>query len=88
MKALLCESFGSQQSLQLKDIDPPVVHDDQVLIAVKACGVNFPDNLIIEGKYQFKPELPFAPGGEVSGIVLSVGKNVKHLSIGSRVLAL
>ncbi len=88
MKALLCESFGSSEQLLLKDIDTPVVNDNQVLIAVKACGVNFPDNLIIEGKYQFKPELPFAPGGEVSGIILSVGKNVKKLSEGMRVLAL
>jgi NADPH:quinone reductase-like Zn-dependent oxidoreductase/acyl dehydratase len=88
MKALLCESFGSPEELKLKDIETPVVKDDQVLIAVKACGVNFPDNLIIEGKYQFKPELPFAPGGEVSGIILSVGKNVKQLSTGMRVLAL
>lgn len=88
MKALLCESFGSPQLLVLKDIDTPIVNDNQVLIAVKACAVNFPDNLIIEGKYQFKPELPFAPGGEVAGIILSVGKNVKQLSKGMRVLAL
>jgi NADPH:quinone reductase-like Zn-dependent oxidoreductase/acyl dehydratase len=89
MKALLCENFGSSPNLLvLKNIDTPIVNDNQVLIAVKACGVNFPDNLIIDGTYQFKPELPFAPGGEVAGIILSVGKNVKHLFKGMRVLAL
>lgn len=88
MKALLCESFGGPKQLVLKEVDSPTYNDNQVLIAAKACGVNFPDNLIIEGKYQFKPELPFAPGGEVAGIILSVGKNVKHLKIGMRVLAL
>ncbi len=88
MKALLCEKLGGPGQLSLKQIDAPIINDNQVLIAVKACGVNFPDNLIIEGKYQFKPELPFSPGGEVSGKVLAIGKNIKHLSVGMRVLAL
>ena len=88
MKALLCQNFGSAKSLLLQDIEAPIIGDNQVLISVKACGVNFPDNLIIEGKYQFKPNPPFAPGGEVSGVILVVGKNVSKYSIGDRVLAL
>jgi NADPH:quinone reductase-like Zn-dependent oxidoreductase/acyl dehydratase len=88
MKALLCQNFGNPQSLQLKDIDVPTIADNQVLILVRACGVNFPDNLIIAGKYQFKPVLPFAPGGEVSGIIIGIGKHVTQFSIGARVLAL
>jgi NADPH:quinone reductase-like Zn-dependent oxidoreductase/acyl dehydratase len=88
MKALLCQTFGNSQSLKLQDIEPPFITDHQVLIAVKACGVNFPDTLIIEGKYQFKPTLPFAPGGEVSGVIIAVGSKVTQFSIGNRVLAL
>jgi NADPH2:quinone reductase len=59
-----------------------------VVIAIKACSVNFPDTLIIEGKYQFKPDLPFTPGADVSGIVTKVGKGVTHTSVGDRVLAI
>ncbi|MEI8074288.1 MAG: zinc-binding dehydrogenase [Bacteroidota bacterium] len=88
MKALLCENFGSPKQLMVRDTASPTINENQVLIAVKACGVNFPDNLIIEGKYQFKPELPFAPGGELSGTIISVGKNVTQFSKGMRVLAL
>lgn len=88
MKALLCETLGSPKQLMLCEIPSPFITDDQVLIAVKACGVNFPDNLIIQGKYQFKPELPFSPGGEVAGEIIAVGKNVTNLKKGMRVLAL
>jgi NADPH:quinone reductase-like Zn-dependent oxidoreductase/acyl dehydratase len=88
MKALLCRNFGPPKSLIFQDIEAPIITDNQVLISVKACGVNFPDNLIIEGKYQFKPNLPFAPGGEVSGVIVSVGKNVTRFSVGTRVIAL
>jgi len=88
MKALLCQNFGGPDTLVLNEIKSPTISDSQVLIAVKACGVNFPDNLIIQGKYQFKPEMPFAPGGEVSGMILAVGNNVTHLAVGMRVLAL
>ncbi len=88
MKALLCHQFGQPETLSLSDIEMPIPGPDQVLIQVKACGVNFPDTLIIQDKYQFKPELPFAPGGEISGKVASVGENVRHVKQGDRVFAL
>ena len=62
------------------------IRPGQAVVAIKACGVNFPDVLIIEDKYQFKPARPFAPGGEVSGVVKSVGEGVTHLKVGDRVL--
>ena len=88
MKAVLCTSFGLPETLQLSEVPSPKIEDGEVLIQVKACGVNFPDVLIIQNKYQFKPTLPFSPGGEVSGIILNVGEKVKHLKKGDRVLAL
>ncbi|MBO3697174.1 NADPH:quinone oxidoreductase family protein [Roseivirga sp. E12] len=88
MKALLCHQFGEPESLTMSDTETPKPGPSQVLIKVKACGVNFPDTLIIQDKYQFKPELPFAPGGEVSGIVEAIGSEVKHVKPGDKVFAL
>jgi NADPH2:quinone reductase len=88
MKALLCSSFGSTANLKIQEVDSPKPTKGQVLIEVKACGINFPDSLIIQNKYQFKPELPFAPGGEVSGIVTQVGEGVGHVKTGDHVFAL
>ena len=69
MKALLCETFGPPEKLILKDVADLVPAQGQVRIATEACGVNFPDTLIIENKYQFKPELPFAPGSEILSLI-------------------
>nr|WP_288497694.1 NADPH:quinone oxidoreductase family protein [uncultured Pseudomonas sp.] len=88
MKALLCKAFGPAETLTLEDIDSPRPKGNEVLIEVKAAGVNFPDTLIIEGKYQFKPPFPFSPGGEVAGVVAAVGDKVTHLKTGDRVMAL
>ncbi len=88
MKAVLCKSFGLPDSLVIEEIPAPTPQADEVLINVFACGVNFPDLLIIQNKYQFKPTLPFSPGGEVSGIIEAIGEKVKHLKIGDRVVAL
>lgn len=88
MRALLCRQFGSPDTLSVEEFHHSEPGDGEVLIAVRACGVNFPDTLIIQNAYQFKPPLPFSPGGEVSGIVLAKGKLVKHLSPGDRVLTL
>ena len=88
MKALICHSFGTPENLKLGELDRPNISPNQVLIQVKACGVNFPDALIIQNLYQFKPELPFAPGGEVSGIAIQVGSDVKHIKAGDKVFAL
>lgn len=88
MKALICQQYGLPDTLYLTEIPAPVVSKGRILIQVKACGVNFPDTLIIQGKYQFKPELPFSPGGEVAGIVLEVGEGVENLKKGDKVFAL
>lgn len=88
MKALLCTTHGLPDSLVLSETPPLAAGSGEILIDVRACGVNFPDVLIIQNKYQFKPELPFAPGGEVSGVVNEVGEKVKHIKKGDRVVAL
>ncbi len=88
MKALLCKTHGLPETLLLTDVPDPTPSDGEVLIRVKACGVNFPDVLIIQDKYQFKPTLPFSPGGEVSGEVITVSEGVKHVKPGDRVIAL
>jgi NADPH:quinone reductase len=87
MKAVLCKEYGPPTSLVLEDIEPPSLGQSEVRIAVHGCGVNFPDLLLIKGEYQFKPSFPFSPGGEVSGVVLEVGKLVKNFAAGDRVMA-
>lgn len=86
MKALLSIRPGPPETLEYADAPDPVAGEGEVVIAVKAAGVNFPDALIIEDKYQFKPERPFAPGGEVAGVIESVGPGVTHLKPGQRVI--
>ena len=61
MKAVLCRPFGPPENLELAEVDSPRAGKGQVTISVKACGVSFPDTLIIQGKYQFKPDMPFSP---------------------------
>ncbi len=87
MKALISVRPGPPETLELADVPEPVAGKGMVVIAVKAAGVNFPDTLIIEDKYQFKPERPFAPGGEVAGVVESVGEGAGHFQPGQRVAA-
>jgi NADPH2:quinone reductase len=88
MKALLCEAFGPIDTLVVKNIPSPVPGPKQMLIEVRAAAVNFPDALMVQGLYQVKPPLPFTPGAEISGIVKSVGAEVKHYKAGDRVIAL
>lgn len=88
MKAVLCEKLGGPETLTIRDIDAPAPGAGEVRIAVEACGVNFPDTLIIEGKYQMKPDLPFSPGGEVAGIIETVGEGVDPARIGEPVIAM
>ena len=87
MRAVLCKELGMPESLVLEEVPGLIPGPGQVLISVQACGVNFPDTLIIQGKYQFKPDLPFSPGGEISGVVKQVGSGVDSLKIGDRVIA-
>ncbi|MBX8607872.1 NADPH:quinone oxidoreductase family protein [Pseudomonas cichorii] len=88
MKALLCKTFGPADTLTLENVDSPVIKKNEILLDVQAAGVNFPDTLIIEGKYQFKPPFPFSPGGEAAGIISQVGEKISHLKPGDRVMAL
>lgn len=88
MKAIICEQYGLPESLKFGELPDPIPGPNQVLIQVEACGVNFPDVLIIQNKYQFRPELPFSPGGEVAGKILTLGENVDKFQIGDPVLAL
>jgi NADPH2:quinone reductase len=88
MKAVVCRSFGPPPALDVEEIERPGLGAGEVRIAVHACGVNFPDALIIEGRYQFRPDPPFVPGSEVAGFVLEAGANVDHVRPGDRVVAL
>ena len=89
MKALVCKELGLADKLELvSDWPEPVVGDHDVLIKVKAAGLNFPDVLIIQGKYQFQPEMPFIPGGECSGVVAAVGAKVTRFKVGDNVLSM
>jgi NADPH2:quinone reductase len=87
MKAILSKTVGGPETLVLEDVPALSAGEGQVVISVKACGVNYPDVLIIQDMYQFKPPRPFSPGGEVSGIVKEVGAGVTNVKVGDRVLA-
>src|SRR3984957_1172370 len=86
MKALLSKTPGGPETLVLEDIPEPVAGPGEVRIAVHACGVNYPDLLIIQDLYQYKPPRPFIPGSEVAGVVEAIGEGVQHLRPGDRVL--
>ena len=86
MKAVLCNTFGPPENLTIENIPSLHPSKNEVIINVKACGLNFPDTLIIQGKYQFKPAFPFSPGGEIAGIIKEVGENVSQLKVGDNVM--
>ncbi|HEX8555932.1 MAG TPA: NADPH:quinone oxidoreductase family protein, partial [Sphingomonas sp.] len=88
MKALLSRTTGGPETLELADLPDPVAGPGQVVVAVRACAINYPDVLIIEDKYQFKPPRPFAPGGEIAGVIDSVGEGVTGWAPGDRVIAM
>jgi NADPH2:quinone reductase len=85
MKALLSQVPGGPETLSFAELPDPIPGRGQVLVAVKACAINYPDVLIIEDKYQFKPPRPFAPGGEIAGVVEAVGEGVTQFAVGDRV---
>lgn len=87
MKALLSKASGGPDTLSLGEVADPVVGKGQVLVGVRACAINYPDVLIIEDRYQFKPPRPFAPGGEIAGVVEAVGEDVTDWAPGDRVIA-
>lgn len=87
MRAVLCKAYGPPESLTVEERPSPQPGPGQVRVGVHACGVNFPDTLIIQGNYQFKPALPFSPGGEVAGVVQALGEGVSGFAVGDRVIA-
>lgn len=87
MRAVLCKQFGPVEDLVVEEVPDPTPGPGQVVVDVAGCGVNFPDVLIVQDKYQFKPELPFSPGGEIAGTVSAVGEGVDGLQVGDPVLA-
>jgi NADPH2:quinone reductase len=87
MRALLCKEHGPPSTLVVEEVADPVAEGSDAVVRVHAAGVNFPDALIIQNKYQFKPPLPFSPGGECAGVIEAVGPKVRHLAPGMRVIA-
>ncbi|MET3759875.1 NADPH:quinone oxidoreductase family protein [Sphingomonas sp. UYEF23] len=88
MRALLSKAAGGPETLGLDELPDPVAGAGQVVVAVKACAINYPDVLIIEDKYQFKPQRPFAPGGEIAGVIESIGEGVTGWTVGDRVIGM
>ncbi|PZQ13574.1 MAG: NADPH:quinone oxidoreductase [Ancylobacter novellus] len=87
MKAVLCVELGGPEALQIVELDDPVPGPDEVVVDVAYAALNFFDTLIIAGRYQTKPTLPFSPGGEMAGVVSAVGERVEGLAVGDRVAA-
>ncbi|WP_336366218.1 NADPH:quinone oxidoreductase family protein [Marinobacter sp. C2H3] len=88
MKAILCKEYGPADTLVIEDVPSPEAKGRGVKVRVRAAGLNFPDTLIIENKYQIKPPLPFSPGGEMAGEVIAVGDQVTRFKPGDRVAGL
>lgn len=87
MKSVLCKAYGPPEELVLEDQPAPTAAADEVLIDVHACALNFPDVLMIQGKYQSQPPFPFSPGGEVAGTVAAAGADAGDFQVGDRVFA-
>ena len=85
MKAVLCESFGPAENLTLADIEAPQLLPGHVIVEIRACALNFPDVLMIEGKYQSLPPFPFTPGGEFAGVVSEVADDIQNWQLGDEV---
>lgn len=88
MKSVLCKAYGPPSSMVLEELPTPVPGKKEVLIEIKACSVNFPDTLMIQGLYQNKPPMPFAPGSDIAGVISAVGEEVKRHKVGDEVFGL
>ena len=86
MKAVVCDAWGTPDTLQVKDVPLPEPGPGQVRIRVRVAAVNFPDALLVAGKYQFKPDFPFSPGAEFSGTVSALGDGVTSIAVGEKVV--
>src|SRR6476620_10511826 len=87
MRALLSVQPGGPETLQLTELPDPAPQKGELLVRIRACSMNFPDVLIIEDKYQLKPQRPFAPGGEIAGEVIAAGEGVSGWNAGNRLIA-
>ncbi|MGB7419948.1 MAG: NADPH:quinone oxidoreductase family protein [Erythrobacter sp.] len=87
MKAIRTHETGGPETLTLDEIDAPAPGKGEVLVDVKACAINYPDTLMIRDLYQFKPERPYSPGGEIAGLIKAVGDGVEGFAVGDRVMA-
>lgn len=85
MKAIICEKLGPPSALRYKEVPDLTAGPGELVIDVKACAINFPDTLIIQGKYQMRPDLPFSPGSDISGVIKSIGSDVKNFKVGDEV---
>ncbi|WP_438464003.1 NADPH:quinone oxidoreductase family protein [Marinomonas sp. PE14-40] len=88
MKAIICHEFAPIDALSYEEVADPIPNDHEIIVDVAACGINFPDGLLVQGLYQMKPEHPFSPGSEVTGTISQLGTKVKHLKLGQRVIGL
>ena len=86
MKSVVCKQYGPPESLSFEDLPSPRPGPGEAVVSVRAASVNFPDVLIIQNKYQFKPPLPFSPGSELAGVVKEVGSDVSNFKPGDRVI--
>ncbi|NBW22560.1 MAG: NADPH:quinone oxidoreductase family protein, partial [Caulobacteraceae bacterium] len=87
MRALMSHVAGGPETLTIEERPPLTPGPGEVVVAVRACGINFPDLLIIKDRYQMKPQRPFSPGSEISGVITALGEGVTGLTVGQRVLA-
>jgi NADPH2:quinone reductase len=88
MRALICSELGPADQLSVREVPDPEPGSGEIVLDVQAAGLNFPDTLIIQGNYQFRPDLPFVPGGEAAGVVSAVGADVTRFSVGDEVIAM
>ena len=88
MKAMLCKELGHPSKMVLEEVASPVPGKKEVLVSIKACSVNFPDTLMVQGLYQFKPSMPFAPGCDIAGVVKAVGEEVENLKVGDEIFGM
>ena len=87
MKALVCESYSGPIGLKFKEVENPTLSGNQILMKIEAAGIGYVDALMVAGKYQIKPKLPYVPGSEISGTIISIGETQTNLKVGQRILA-
>ena len=87
MRAIVCHDFSGSDDLKLEEVETPTPSGNQILVKIEATGIGYVDALVVEGRYQIKPSLPYIPGNEISGTIISLGESRTKLKIGQRVLA-